>query len=185
MKRTLLRAVLWTVLVGLSGLLIAGCYTVLVHPQVEMAGEDNSPRMCSDCHSSADYYYWHYPYQYNWYGNSRHWNGYYNNPWWYDNYWYWHDDGKGETNRAPAGHLWQPRVPPTSGSQPVIAPGTGGNTRDTGQSSGQGNDQGGKQKDDSSGHLFQPRVPPKDDGAKPDDTKKSDDSADKKAEEKK
>ena len=183
MKRTLLRAVLWTVLVGLSGLLIAGCYTVLVHPQVEMAGEDNSPRMCSDCHSSADYYYWHYPYQYNWYGNSRHWNGYYNNPWWYDNYWYWHDDGKGETNRAPAGHLWQPRVPPTSGSQPVIAPGTSGNTRDTGQSSGQGNDQGGKQKDDSSGHLFQPRVPPS--NPPPDDTKKSDDSADKKAEEKK
>ena len=181
MRRTLLRAVLWTALVGLSGLLIAGCYTVLVHPQVEMTGEDNSPRTCSDCHSSADYYYWHYPYQYNWYGMSPHWNRYYNNPWWYDNYWYWRDDGKGETPQAPPAHLWQPRVPPSSGSQPVSNPGTGGNG--SGNPSGQSGDQGGKQKDNSSGHLFQPRVPPS--NPSPDDTKKPDDSSDKKAGEQK
>jgi hypothetical protein len=149
--------------------------------------------MCSDCHSSADYYYWHYPYQYNWYSNNRHWSGYYYNPWWWDDYWYWHDDGGSDTNRAPSGHLWQPRVPPSSGSQPVIAPGTSGNAKDTGKSSGQGGDQGGNTSGDSDkGRLFQPRVPPKDTGAsneqdanKPDETKKSDDAADKKAEEQK
>ena len=191
MKRTLLTATLWAVLLGLGGLLVAGCYTVLVHPQVQTTGEDNSVKMCSDCHSSADYYYWHYPYQYNWYSTNPHWSRYYYNPWWWDNYWYWHDDDHDGGGRAPAGNLWQPRVPPGSGSQPVIAPGTSGNSRDTGKSSGQGSDQGGKAKDDSGkGNLFQPRVPPKDTGTsngsqqpqQTDDSGKSDDADDKKAE---
>jgi hypothetical protein len=196
MKRRVWKGALWALMLGLVGLLAAGCYTVLVHPEVQMTGEDNSAKMCSDCHSSADYYYWHYPYQYNWYSRNPHWSNYYNNPWWWDNYWYWDDHdhgGGGETPRAPGGHLWQPRNPPATGGEPVIAPGTSGNTKDSGKSSGQGGDQGGSDSDKSDkGHLFQPRVPPKDSGSdnqqnsdKPDDTKKSDDAADKKAEDQK
>ncbi len=186
MKRAFWKAALWMILLCAFGLFFAGCYTVLVHPQVETTGEDNSPRMCSDCHSSSDYYYWHFPYQYNWYSRNPYWNHYYQDPWWYDNYWYWDEDhGGSEPSKAPQRHLWQPRVPP--GSEPTLAPGTSGNATDDGKSSGQGSGQSDTQnKQQTEKHLWQPRVPPKDtDAKKPDTTDKSDKSSDEKVEEQK
>lgn len=157
------RAGLIAVILVVSGLLVAGCYTVLVHPQVETTGEEPFPRMCSDCHSSADYYYWHFPYQSGWYSGYPSYRHYYYDPWWWNDYWWWDDDedhhGGGE--RAPEGHLWQPRVPPGgAGSEPAIAPGTSGNTADKNKSSGQGGQTGQKEKSKSEEHLWQPRVPP-------------------------
>jgi hypothetical protein len=152
------------------GLLAAGCYTVLVHPTVQTTDGDNYRRTCSDCHSSADYYYWHFPYQYNWYSRYPSWSHYYHDPWWWDNYWYWKDDRGDDSPRLPERSLWQPRVAP--GSQPAIAPGTGGAARDDGKASDKDSGSSGssgenKQKQE----LWQPRVPPKDT-----DDKKSDQS---------
>jgi hypothetical protein len=154
------------------GLLVAGCYTVLVHPTVETTGDNQTPRTCADCHSSADYYYWHFPYQYNWYSRYPSWNRYYHDPWWYDNYWYWKDDGSGGTG-APQGHLWQPRVAP--GSEPTIAPGTSGTPANPNKSSDQGSGSGDKKEPaKEKQQLFQPRVPPKDSDDKSDKSDKSD-----------
>jgi len=187
------RAGLVAVILVVSGLLVAGCYTVLVHPQVETTGEDNSPRMCSDCHSSADYYYWHFPYQYGWYSGYPSYRHYYYDPWWWDNYWYW-DDNNGHDGdhhdggeRAPEGHLWQPRVPPGSAeSGPVIAPGTSSNTKDTNKSSGQGNQPGGeKEKSQNEGHMWQPRVPPQNPQPATPTNNPSSDKDEKKSEDKK
>ncbi|MFH1219855.1 MAG: hypothetical protein V1694_05325 [Candidatus Eisenbacteria bacterium] len=187
MKPPLATTTLTLIVLAAFGLLLAGCYTVLVHPTVETTGEDTSPRMCSDCHSSPDYYYWHFPYQYNWYSRNPSWGRYYHDPWWYDNYWYWKDDGGHGTPRAPQGHLWQPRVTP-SGSQPNLTPGASGSAGGDSKSSGQGGGQSGDQKEESKDkHLFQPRVPPKDteDTSNTDNEQpgKSDDSSKKKAEE--
>ena len=191
MKPPLATTTLTLIVLAAFGLLLAGCYTVLVHPTVETTGENTSPRMCSDCHSSPDYYYWHFPSQYNWYSRNPSWGRYYHDPWWYDNYWYWKDDGGHGTPRAPQGHLWQPLTPPSSGSQPVVTPGTSGNAQNPNKSSDTGTGNGGEVKRDSGqGHLWQPLVPPKpaepakpDDSSKPDDSKKAEDPAGEKTEE--
>lgn len=165
-------------------LLAAGCYTVLVHPQVETTGDDQASRTCADCHSSSDYYYWHFPYQYNWYSHYPSWNRYYHDPWWWDNYWYWKDGDGGESPRAPQGHLWQPRTAPQT--QPSIAPGSSTNSGDGSKASDKGSGSG-TQKDGSEEkqHLFQPRVPPKsDDDDKSENTPKPESPSQEKSEEK-
>jgi hypothetical protein len=165
MRPSRARTALWAVLIGAIGLFVAGCYTVLVHPQVEDTTADNSTQMCSDCHSSADYNYWHFPYQNSWYSHSRYWNSYYYDPWWYDDYWYWHggdrgDRGGGGGTAGPERKLWQPRTPP--GGEPSIAPGTSGNAGSGNKSSesGSGSSGGEKNKTDEKKTLWQPRTPP-------------------------
>lgn len=169
MKIQLTKSIFLLLALAMFGLLAAGCYTVLVHPAVETTGQDESPRTCSDCHSSADYYYWHFPYQYNWYSRYPSWSHYYHDPWWWDNYWYWKDDGR-EPSRGPERQLWQPRVPP--GAQPTLTPGASGDGKDDSKASDKDSGSSGssgetKQKQE----LWQPRVPPKDA-----DDKKSEDS---------
>jgi hypothetical protein len=164
MKPSLLRTVMWSVLVGAIGLFVAGCYTVLVHPEVDNTAADNSTRMCSDCHSSADYYYWHSPYENSWYSHSRYWNSYYYDPWWYDDYWYWHGGDRGDRGgggtAGPERKLWQPRVPPSG--QPNIAPGASGNSGNENKSSESGSGSSGGQENQSQDKktLWQPRTPP-------------------------
>jgi hypothetical protein len=93
-----MKAIRWVLIGALFALLLAGCYTKLVHPPVtDDSGTYYHPRKdCSDCHSSADYYYYHFPYQsyYGW-GRGRYWQSYYWDPWWYHNYWWWDDDDEG------------------------------------------------------------------------------------------
>lgn len=188
MSAKLIRTLFLLVVLAMLGLLAAGCYTVLVHPQVQTTGEETFPRMCSDCHASSDYYYWHFPYQHNWYSRYDWSRRYYYDPWWWDNYWWWDDDGGGGGTKAPAGHLWQPRVAPDA--QPNIAPGTSGNVRDTNKSSDKGSGQSGDQKEKpkTEGSLWQPRVPPQNPEpakpATPSEQPEPDDSSGKKSEDK-
>lgn len=148
------------------GLLAAGCYTVLVHPQVQATGEATPTKTCSDCHASADYYYWHFPYQYGWYSSSPWWGHYYRDPWWWNDYWYWHDDDHGhggasiETGER---HNWQPTTrPPTT---PAIAPGSSSSASDYGKSSG-GSEGGSDNKppqvkqEEPKRHFWQPYTRP-------------------------
>ncbi len=97
---------------------LAGCYTVLVHPRTAYRETSEFPRHCSDCHSSADYYWWHYPY--GWYWRYPYWRSYYCEPWWWDDYWYWRDDGT--STQRPTKRLWEPRRRPSSG-EPQVVPG--------------------------------------------------------------
>jgi hypothetical protein len=160
MKTRLTRNIFLLLALATFGLLVAGCYTVLVHPMIESTGEDQSARTCSDCHASTDYYYWHFPHQYDWYSQHSSWSRYYYDPWWWDNYWYWKDDRGGGGSASPKGHLWQPRVAPTS--EPTLAPGTSGNSNDGSKSTdkGSGSDTN-KESSKEKQQLWQPRVPPK------------------------
>jgi hypothetical protein len=82
---------LWTL--GITLVLLAGCYTVIVHPKIE--GEKLSREYlranCIDCH--ADYHVYPYdPYEY-YFGANYFWDYpqfgyYYSYPWWWDDY-YW------------------------------------------------------------------------------------------------
>lgn len=168
MRADVARAVFLVLILLVFGLLAAGCYTVLVHPKVEATGEEASTRTCSDCHASADYYYWHFPYSYGWYSRSPWWNRYYHDPWWWDNYWYWKDGGKGSVGR-PERPLWQPLAP--SESKPTISPGVTpsvpGESRATGQDTGKS----GGEKKEAGGQrpLWQPLAP----SEKPPDAKQS------------
>ncbi len=95
-------------LVGM-GILLAGCYTVLVHPQTSEMTRSDSPRHCSDCHNSADYYYWHFPYLDTWYWRYPYWRSYYCRPWWWDDYWWWDDS---ETPRWESPRYYEERNRP-------------------------------------------------------------------------
>lgn len=78
-------------LIVLTASFTAGCYTVLKHPRVEMAVEEEGGQDCASCHDDADLYHFRDPfmdpYGYYDYGVTR-WYGYYGIPWWYDSYWY-------------------------------------------------------------------------------------------------
>lgn len=114
-------SVIILILLLLCGL-FAGCYTMLVHPRTE--GTDDwhqTRRHCSDCHGSADYYYWHGPYYNNWYWGQRSWRSYYYDPWWWNDYWYWYDDD-GEPVKTEPPHYYDEQVRPKP-EGPGLAPG--------------------------------------------------------------
>ncbi len=90
----------WLLLLLGLGIVAAGCYTVVVHPQTSGMETSESPRHCSDCHNSADYYYWHFPYLDTWYWRYSYWRSYYCRPWWWDDYWWW-DDSQAPKWEAP------------------------------------------------------------------------------------
>jgi hypothetical protein len=104
-----MRVLKWIALGAVFALVFAGCYTKITHPAVSgTAGVYHPRKHCSDCHSSADYYYYHYPYYYNWYYGYPYWRSYYCNPWWYDDYWWWEGDEGGGESIAPS-RYWNAR----------------------------------------------------------------------------
>jgi hypothetical protein len=124
-----MKALRWFLIGTLLAVAFAGCYTRLVHPPVtDESGTYYHPRKnCSDCHSSADYYYYHFPYgsYYGWGG--RYWSSYYWDPWWYHDYWNWEGDGS-----EPAGttRYWDNRG--RSGDVPMLVPpASGTKTKDS------------------------------------------------------
>jgi hypothetical protein len=114
-------SVLILILLLLCGLL-AGCYTMLVHPRSQGTDDWHTTRRhCSDCHNSADYYYWHFPYYNNWYYGQRSWRSYYYDRWWWNDYWYWYDDD-GEPVKTEPPHYYDERIRPKPAG-PGLAPG--------------------------------------------------------------
>jgi len=109
----------WLALVSL-GIMLAGCYTVIVHPKTSGMTTE-SPRHCSDCHNSADYYYWHFPYLDTWYWRYPYWRSYYCRPWWWDDYWWWDDS---ETPKWESPHYYEKRNRPAQPGLPGGAIGT-------------------------------------------------------------
>jgi hypothetical protein len=172
------------VMAAFLSLLVAGCYTVLQHPRTEMTAEDSFPRHCSECHGSADYYYWHYPYHYGWYWGYSNWRSYYYDPWWWDDYWYWRYDDEGEHVEKGQRHLWQPRTPPTT---PGLAPGTSQDVKEKSKAPAQDTEQAEKKQDTKEKRrLWQPRKPPekpKEKEADQPEQKKSDRPAERKQKE--
>ena len=153
-----MRIASWLLAILCFSLLFAGCYTILVHPTVDTtSGYHQTARHCSDCHASADFYYWHYPYYYNSYGRRSYWRSYYYDPWWWDDYWYWRDDDEGGSGLEQR-HLWQPRTPPertpavVPETSPQYRPEVGPDVPSTGTPS--------KQEQPAKKRLFQPRKPP-------------------------
>jgi hypothetical protein len=94
------------ILLIIVGVLTIGCYTVLMHPQVQ--GEEEATvehtgeyyrEHCTDCHGDYHnypygYYYGYYP---DYYWNSPRWGHYYAYPWWWDRYWWDSDESNVET----------------------------------------------------------------------------------------
>ncbi|MGQ9602941.1 MAG: hypothetical protein ACUVUU_01880 [bacterium] len=120
-----MKKILWILLGVFSAVLIAGCYTVIVHPRVEDTdGSSYRTRYCSDCHASADFYYWHWPYYDRWYWSYPHWRSYYCYPWWWNDYWYWKGDTSGPTWQEP--RYFEERMRPAT---PVLP----GGSRDVGE----------------------------------------------------
>jgi hypothetical protein len=102
--------------------LFAGCYTMLVHPRAQGTDDWHTTRRhCSDCHGSADYYYWHFPYYNTWYRGHRSWRSYYYDPWWWNDYWYWYDDNGEPIDRQPTRYFGD-RTRPVP-SSPGLVPG--------------------------------------------------------------
>jgi hypothetical protein len=157
-----MRTLLWLLAAALFGLAFAGCYTMLAHPVTDVtSGSGDTVRQCSDCHSSADYYYWHYPYYNTWSWRSPSWHSYYYEPWWWNNYWYW-DDGDGGGTPREERDLWQPRTPP-AGETPAL-PGTAGEkVKETPRSPGTGSQTSQEttkqETKKQEKQLFQPRKP--------------------------
>jgi hypothetical protein len=176
-----MKALAWVLVGALFAVVFAGCYTKLVHaPVMDDSGTYYHPRAhCSDCHNSADYYYYHFPYYSHYgYGSYRSWRGYYWDPWWYHDYWWWDSDEGGE----PAGttRYWNDRgrsddvpklAPPAAGTKakdPKIPP-----TSDGGQSGDQG-----KKKDDSGSRYNERRGGSRQPEKKPAEPKKADEKKD-------
>ncbi len=97
-----MKKIFLVMIVLLAAAVIAGCYTVIVHPRVEGDGDYSyRTRYCSDCHGSPDFYYWHWPYYDTWYWRYPHWRSYYCRPWWWSDYWYWKGDSEGPIYQEP------------------------------------------------------------------------------------
>lgn len=123
-----------------SGSLLAGCYTVLRHPQVEMQYDEGASD-CASCHADADLYHFRDPfmdpYGYYDYGVTR-WYGYYGVPWWYDRYYYYpgtyRGDGRNDDDRQVWGRGGATTPVPRVGTAPslprVNAPATETNRED-------------------------------------------------------
>ena len=180
-----MKAIKWVLIGTLLAVAFAGCYTRLVHPPVtDESGTYYHPRKnCSDCHSSADYYYYHFPYG-SYYGRGgRYWNSYYRDPWWYHDYWNWDNQGEG----LPTGetHYWDQRVRPES--VPKL-PASAGETNNAGERtpSVPGATQGSETKEspksgDSGSRYSEPRKRPEPPKQEPKEKQKEE----KKAEDKK
>jgi hypothetical protein len=179
-----MKAMTWILIGAVFAIVFAGCYTKLVHPPVtDQSGVYYHPRKdCSDCHSSADYYYYHFPYHsyYGWGG--RYWRSYYWDPWWYHDYWWWDDDG--ESLPTGATRYWDQRDRP--GDVPRLVPPAGGTKTKDDQSPSlpdgtQGSEVKEKPKSESPGsQYYQPRTRPEPPKQEPKEPKKEE----KKAEEK-
>jgi len=128
-------------------LLLAGCYTVLRHPQVaDREPQEVRNERCVACHSDSDlddieYGLHRYGYRHG-YGYSP-WERYYYNPWWYDDLWYWSPGGGGVSGGGPPappgtrvqeGEGLRNDRPPVlrRGEQPPRAPAEGKGTPDSG-----------------------------------------------------
>jgi hypothetical protein len=95
------------ILLVIVGVFTIGCYTVLMHPQVQ--GEEEATvehtgeyyrEHCTDCHGDYHnypygYYYGFYP---DYYWSSPRWGHYYAYPWWWDRYWWNYDESNVETS---------------------------------------------------------------------------------------
>ena len=81
-------------LLALTVLAGAGCYTVLRHPETyDTTGEYYERKACSDCHADADLYHYTERYGGGWYEYyPAPWAYYYQSPWWYEDYWYYTPD---------------------------------------------------------------------------------------------
>ena len=124
------------ILLIIVGVFVMGCYTVLMHPQVQ--GEEEATvehtgeyyrEHCTDCHGDYHnypygYYYGYYP---DYYWSNPRWGHYYAYPWWWDRYWWDSDesnvetvpqsDEKAERRRG----LEPPYVPETRTGSPFIS----------------------------------------------------------------
>jgi hypothetical protein len=119
-----MKTIKWILIGTLFGIVFAGCYTRIVHtPVMDEAGTYYHPtKNCSDCHSSADYYYYHFPYYYDRWGAGRYWRSYYSDPWWYHDYWWWDgEDNEGLPVGAP--HYYDQRERPSN--VPTLVPSAG------------------------------------------------------------
>lgn len=90
---------------------VAGCYTVLRHPNPDamIADDSGARRACGDCHVDAELYnnvtdphdfalsdhYWSYP----------GYRDYYFRPWWYRDFWYF-EPGPGDPVETGGQHMW-------------------------------------------------------------------------------
>jgi len=115
----------WVVLVAVlvcAGL--AGCYTMLSHPNVGMeTAVHGEGRRCSDCHTGADYYANSYPYYYDSYWRYPRWWSYYCSPWWWYNQDGNYDNGGGGTQLPVSrSQYWDARERPAT-ERPVVLPG--------------------------------------------------------------
>ncbi|HVP36388.1 MAG TPA: hypothetical protein VMT04_05280 [Terriglobales bacterium] len=101
------RWVLLGVILIITSIFAAGCYTVLSHPGVQ--GEEQQTyngtyyrEHCTDCH--ADYHQYPYGYYYgyspDYYWNYPNYGHYYNYPWWWD--WYYGQPSGGEGTSVPS-----------------------------------------------------------------------------------
>ncbi|MFC1799483.1 hypothetical protein ACFL2Z_01035 [Candidatus Eisenbacteria bacterium] len=113
----------WLILLAvLIGIGLAGCYTMLSHPNVGMeTAVHGGGHHCSECHTGNDYYYNNYPYYYDSYWRHPRWWSYYGSPWWYYDDWYSDDGDGGEQLPVDRSRYWDPRERPTD--RPVVVPG--------------------------------------------------------------
>ena len=131
------RWVLIGLLLTITAIFAAGCYTVLSHPGVK--GEEEQAyngsyyrEHCTDCH--ADYHQYPYGYYYgyspDYYWNYPNYGHYYNYPWWWD--WYYGQPSGGGGTTVPSERLEKnrrslqpPYVPGGQGINPpaLTAPG--------------------------------------------------------------
>lgn len=101
MMKMKIRFVWLAVLLMMVGVFAIGCYTVLMHPQVQGEEEETIEHTgayyrenCTDCHGDYHsypygYYYGFYP---DYYWSHPRWGHYYAYPWWWDRYWSDYDD---------------------------------------------------------------------------------------------
>jgi hypothetical protein len=118
------------ILLIMVGVFAIGCYTVLMHPQVQ--GEEEATidhtgeyyrQHCTDCHGDYHnypygYFYGYYP---DYYWSSPRWGHYYAYPWWWDTYWSNNDNGvesvpKSDEKAERRRGLEPPYVPQQSGT---------------------------------------------------------------------
>jgi hypothetical protein len=175
-----MKAIKWVLIGALFALIFAGCYTKLVHqPVTDDSGTYYHPRKnCSDCHSSADYYYYHFPYNsyYGWGVGQRYWRSYYWDPWWYHDYWWWDDEGEG-TVTAPT-RYWEERDRPEAVPKLVPPAGATGIKGDQAPAAPGGSEIKEKQKSDTSGsRYYQPRTRPEKPKEQPSEPKKEEKKA--------
>jgi hypothetical protein len=119
------------ILLILVGVFAIGCYTVLMHPQVQGEGEqqvENTGQYyrehCTDCHTDYHnypygYYYGYYP---DYYWSSPRWGHYYAYPWWWDRYSWGNDNNDNGVESVPKS---DEKVERRRGMEPPYVPQSG------------------------------------------------------------